>query len=88
MCAIAPSLFEQAHSELLPQLMTGADFLAAHGRHLDTATTVQPDGRCATAQPACFPLCSLQRPTAACRFLVGALRQVVQHTALTDMQPM
>lgn len=46
-CAIAPSLFEQAHAELLPEVMTGADFLAAHGRHLDTATVVHPESRSA-----------------------------------------
>lgn len=39
------SLFQQAHEAALPEAMSGADFLAAHGRHLDTATTVQPDGR-------------------------------------------
>ena len=44
-CAVAPSLFEQAHSGALPASLSGADFLAAHGRHLDSATTVQPDTR-------------------------------------------
>jgi hypothetical protein len=44
-CAIAPSLFEQAHSDALPAALSGAEFLAAHGRHLDAATTVQPDTR-------------------------------------------
>lgn len=44
-CAVAPSLFEQAHSDALPAALSGADFLAAHGRHLDAATTVQPDTR-------------------------------------------
>ena len=45
-CAIAPSLFEQAHSDALPGSLSGADFLAMQGRHLDTATTLQPDTRC------------------------------------------
>lgn len=44
-CAVAPSLFEQAHSDALPASLSGADFLAAHGCHLDAATTVQPDTR-------------------------------------------
>lgn len=45
LCALSPSLFQQAHEAGLPESMSGAAFLAAHARHLDTATTVDPAGR-------------------------------------------
>jgi len=40
--ALAPHEFERAFAPLLPELIDGATFAAAHGDHGDTVTTLQP----------------------------------------------
>jgi hypothetical protein len=42
---ISPSQFEALLSHLLPETITGAEFLRQYGPHLDTVTEVKPEQR-------------------------------------------
>lgn len=67
---VPPSEFERRYASRLPDTMTGADFLAAHGPHLDPTTTVDLGQTYAVRLPAAHPVHE--------SFRVQAFRQVLQ----------
>jgi len=53
---VAPSEFDRALASILPQSMSGADFIAKHGSHGDTVTSIVPDRAYAVRTCAAHPV--------------------------------